>query len=318
MPYAYDPELAPMAAMTTGFTIEDIPATRLLMEQLTTDLAGDLDTTGLEITDRHVPGLDDDPEVPIRVYAPTGGDGLRPAILDIHGGGFIIGSVASEHPVAVGLAQSVDAVVVAVEYRLAPEHPYPAGLRDCYAALRWLADHAVELGVDPSRIALYGQSAGGGLSAALALYARDHGGPALRFQFLGIPEVDDRLSTTSMETFTDTPMWNRPNAVISWTAYLGEGVPGSPDVPIYAAPARATDLHGLPSAYVSVMEFDPLRDEGIHYAVALLAAGVATELHAFPGTFHGSAMATEAQSSRRIQAEAIRVLREALHEAPTS
>jgi acetyl esterase len=135
--------------------------------------------------------------------------------------------------------------------------------------------------VDASRIAIHGVSAGGGLCAALALPARDRGGPAIAFQFLAIPEVDDRLTTASTTAFTDTPMWNRPNAVISWDAYLGAGLPGTDGVSPYAAPARATDLSGLPPAYVSVMHFDPLRDEGVAYALGMLAAGVTVELHLF-------------------------------------
>jgi acetyl esterase/lipase len=127
-----------------------------------------------------------------------------------------------------------------------------------------------------------------------------------------VPEVDDRLVTASMTAFTDTPMWSRPRAVISWDSYLGAGVPGTESVPIYAAPARATDLAGLPPAYVSTMEFDPLRDEGLAYALALQAAGVQVELHMFPGTFHGSAMVEHAAVTQREKAEEIVVLRRAL------
>jgi acetyl esterase len=205
-------------------------------------------------------------------------------------------------------------VVVSVAYRLAPEHPYPAGLEDCYAALVWLAGHAAELGVDPARLAVAGGSAGGGLSAALALLARDRGGPALCFQYLAIPELDDRLTTPSMQAFVDTPLWNRPSAVRSWEYYLGPGLAaGSDDVPPYAAPSRATDLAGLPPAYISVCEFDPLRDEGIAYAQALLAAGVSVELHLFPGTFHGSTMVNPAAAiSRRQNEETAAVLARAL------
>jgi acetyl esterase len=210
------------------------------------------------------------------------------------------------------LARELGVVVVTVDYRLAPEHPYPAPLEDCYAGLVWTAKNADALGIDPDRIAIHGASAGGGLCAGLALLARDRGGPAITFQYLGVPELDDHLDTPSMRRFVDTPLWNRPRAVISWDSYLGAGKPGGPDVPIYAAPARATDLTGLPPAYVSVMEFDPLRDEGIAYAQALLQAGVSVELHAFPGTFHGSALVEQAAVSRREADEALVVLRRAL------
>jgi acetyl esterase/lipase len=229
----------------------------------------------------------------------------------IHGGGFVIGSVEAEHAGAVLTAVGLGAVLVSVEYRLAPEHPYPAGLHDCYAALAFLHAEAGALGVDPARIALLGTSAGGGLAAATALLARDRGGPPVCFQMLHIPELDDRLETPSMQQFVDSPLWNRPLAVKSWQFYLGE-LAGSDDVPIYAAPSRATDLSGLPPAYVSTAENDPLRDEGIAYASAMLQAGVSVELHQFPGTFHGSALVTSAAVSRRAAHEAAVVLRRAL------
>ena len=143
---------------------------------------------------------------------------------------------------------------------------------------------------------MMGQSAGGGLAAGLALLARDRGGPKLCFQVLGIPEIDHRLQTTSMKEFVDTPLWNRPNAIMSWRCYLGEN-PG--EVSAYASPSIAKDLSGLPPAFVSTMEFDPLRDEGIEYALGMLRAGVPVELHQYPGTFHGSALVTGAAVSKR-------------------
>ncbi len=229
----------------------------------------------------------------------------------IHGGGFVIGSVEAEHAGAALTAIDTGAVVVSVDYRLAPEHPYPAGVHDCYAALSYLHAEADALGVDPARVALSGASAGGGLAAATALLARDRGGPPVCFQLLAIPELDDRLQTGSMQTFVDSPLWNRPLAVQSWQAYLGP-LYGSADVPAYAAPARADDLAGLPPAYISTAENDPLRDEGITYAQRLLQAGVSVELHQFPGTFHGSALVTSAAVSKRAQRESALVLRQAL------
>jgi acetyl esterase/lipase len=216
-----------------------------------------------------------------------------------------------EHAAAVRMVQVLGIVVVAVEYRLAPENPFPCGLDDCYAAFQWMTKQATDLGVDPDRIGVYGQSAGGGLAAALALLARDRGGPALCFQYLGIPELDDRLDTPSMQQFVDTPVWHRPNAIKSWRYYLG-GSAANGEVSPYAAPARATDLRNLPPAYVSTMEFDPLRDEGILYALAMLQAGVQVELHQYPGTFHGSAMVPTAAVSRRGAAEMLEVLRRGL------
>jgi acetyl esterase/lipase len=308
--YALDPELAAVLPMMPVVGVHDLPAARVGFAELMAGMPAP-DTTGVLIEDRTVPGHDGDPEVPIRVYRPE-----RPtapaAVYDVHGGGFILGDLRTDHARNVELARELGVVVVSVDYRLAPETPFPGPLHDVYAGLVWLAEHADELGVDPRRIALHGQSAGGGLCAGLALLARDRGGPHIAFQYLGIPELDDRLTTPSMTAFTDTPVWNRPNAVVSWNAYLGEGVPGTDGVSPYAAPARATDLAGLPPAYVSVMHFDPLRDEGIAYALAMLAAGVTVELHLFPGTFHGSTLAQHAAISRREITEGMAVLRQAL------
>src|SRR5262249_32841322 len=234
----------------------------------------------------------------------------RPGLLDIHGGGFVVGSIDMEHAFGVSVARRLGAVMVTPEYRLAPEHPYPAGVEDCFASLQWLAANSHALGVDPARIAVGGQSAGGGLSAAVALLARDRGGPALCFQFLGIPELDHRLETTSMRTFVDTPMWHRANAILSWQYYLGPDHTG--EVSPYASPAIAPDLSGLPPAYVTTMEFDPLRDEGIIYALRMMEAGVCVELHSSPGTFHGSGMMTTAAVSRRAHAELLVALERGL------
>ncbi len=264
--------------------------------------------------DRRVPGREGDPDVPVRIYRPASApDALMPGLLEIHGGGFIMGSIEMMDGFCDQVAAEFPAVVVSVEYRLAPEDPYPAGVEDCYAVLSWFADNAADLGVDPDRIAISGQSAGGGLAAATALLARDRGGPALCFQLLEIPELDDRLETPSMVAFTDTPLWNRPNAVRSWSWYLGDDdLPGAADVSPYAAPARAEDLSGLPPAFVTVMEFDPLRDEGLIYATRLLQAGVSTELHAYPGTFHGSALVTEAAVSKQNARDTFNALQKAL------
>jgi acetyl esterase/lipase len=259
--------------------------------------------------DRTIAGVDGN-EIPIRVYSRPRQDGAPvPAVLFIHGGGFVVGDLDTEHAGAASTVDALGVVVVSVDYRLAPEHPFPSGLEDCYAALLWLAKESGELGVDAERIAVFGQSAGGGLAAGLALLARDRGGPSLCFQLLGIPELDDRLETPSMVAFTDTPMWNRPSAERSWRYYLGEEPNG--DTSVYAAPARAEDLSGLPPAYVSTCEYDPLRDEGMIYALRLLQAGVSVELHQFAGTFHGSTI-LPAEVSRRQQAEMTDALRRGL------
>lgn len=310
MTYAFDPELAAVLAHIPAMSLLDVAASRAWFEGFVTSTGAEVDESGLEISDRSIPGFEGAPDVTVRVFRPASAAGPLPALLHIHGGGFVIGSIAAEHRGCTELARNLGAVVVTVEYRLAPEHPFPAPLHDCYAALVWLHAHVAELGVDPSRIAVYGQSAGGGLAAGLALFARDQGGPSLCFQFLGIPEIDDRLETPSMRSFVDTPMWNRPNAELSWQYYLGTPAPA--EVSHYAAPARATDVSGLPPAYVSTMQFDPLRDEGIAYAAAMLAAGVQVELHSYPGTFHGSSLVATAAVSKRMAVEQQHVLRRAL------
>ncbi len=309
-----DPELAAMIDLLPKIDLVDPVAARRAFEEILVAIRVDLPgIETLDIDDCLVPGADGDPDVAVRVYRPTGAaaGGRVPGILMIHGGGFVIGSVEAEHAGAALTAIDTGAVDVSFDYSLAPEHPYPAGVNDCYAALSYLHAEADALGVDPARVALSGASAGGGLAAATALLARDRGGPAICFQLLAIPELDDRLETPSMRTFVDSPLWNRPLAVQSWQAYLGP-LYGSADVPAYAAPARADDLAGLPPAYISTAETDPLRDEGIDYAQRLLQAGVSVELHQFPGTFHGSALVTSAAVSKRAQRESALVLRQAL------
>ncbi len=310
MTYPFDPEIAAVVPILPSFDGTDPVAMRAGLSELIAQLPAP-DLTGVQCEDRRIPGGPGDPEVPIRIYRPVERR-TQGAVYSVHGGGFIAGGLDTEHALHVTLARELGAVVVSVDYRLAPETPFPGPLEDVYAGLVWTAEHADELGIDPGRIAIQGTSAGGGLCAALALLARDRNGPHIAFQFLAVPELDDRLSTPSMTAFTDTPLWDRPKAIASWDFYLGAGRAGSDEISVYAAPARATDLAGLPPAYVSVMHFDPLRDEGIAYALAMLAAGVSVELHLFPGTFHGSFLVQHAAISQREQAEMVAVLRQAL------
>ena len=315
MSYNYDPELAALLEFLpdAGLDISDIEGARAGFTELIAALNAGLDLSGITIENRNIPGPQGAPDVPVRIYTPEGLNENVPGIMHIHGGGFVIGTLDSEMGTCAGLCRTLGIVVVSIDYRLAPETPYPGGLEDCYSSLQWMHDNASALHLDPARIAVYGASAGGGLSAATCLLARDRNGPAICFQYLGIPEVDDRLQTASMERFVDTPMWNRPNAELSWDLYLGEQYSrGAEDVPYHAAPARAEDVSNLPPAYVSTMEFDPLRDEGVEYALKLMRAGVATELHSFPGTFHGSALFTTAQVSQRENKEMYTVLKRAL------
>jgi acetyl esterase/lipase len=303
-----DPELAAALPALPDLHIQDLAGARARMHKL----AAGVERPGpgeIIMTDHAVPGTDGR-SVPVRVCAPPDASGL-PALLLLHGGGFVMGGLENVTTQAIDLCTQVHAVVVGVDYRLAPEHPYPAALQDCEAVLRWTASESEALGVDAARIGVYGMSAGGGLAAALTLLVRDRGGPRLCFQLLDAPEVDDRLETSSMRAFEDTPLWNRPDAVLSWRYYL-QGHDGA--VPAYAAPARADDLSGLPPAYVSIYENDPLRDEGMAYASRLLNAGVSVELHLFPGTFHRSAVITNAAVSRRQATETVDALRRGLNQ----
>jgi acetyl esterase len=310
MSYNFDPELKEaIPFLPTSSEPMDIEASRELMASVIELMNAGVDVNDLVVEDHQIPAENPTREILVRTYRRAESSGLRPGILDIHGGGFTTGSIDLQHGAVANIAREVDAVVATVEYRLAPENPFPAGLEDCYAVLEWMARESDPLGVDPQRIAVFGSSAGGGLAAALALLTRDRGGPALCFQLLGIPELDDRLETPSMCAFVDTPVFNRNGAIQSWDAYLGEH---RANVSEYAAPARASDLSGLPSAYISTMEFDPLRDEGILYALRLLAAGVSVELHQYPGTFHGSEMVADADVSKRQLRETSEVLRRVL------
>ena len=168
------------------------------------------------VEEKLIPGPSGAPDVRVRVYTPSGTPTSRPGFVYIHGGGFVIGNLDQDDAAATRIADKAGAVVVSVDYRLAPETPYPGPLEDCYAALVWTAAKAAELGIDPQRLGIGGISAGGGLSAGLALLARDRGGPAVCFQYLAMPELDDRLETPSMTKFVDTPLWHRPNAILSW------------------------------------------------------------------------------------------------------
>jgi acetyl esterase len=306
--HAYDPELAPMIEALPVPDLSDVAELRAMI----TERIGALDrfASSDDVAVHHIQilGVQSTAPVAIRLYEPRPHLRSGGALLDLHGGGFVLGALANTHEHDMRLARETGAVVVAVDYRLSPEHPYPAALDDCHAALCWLSDRADALGMDRDRIAVRGVSAGGGLAAALALLLRDEGGPRLCFQFLVTPALDDRLRTDSVQRFTDTPLWTAQNARDSWAAYLGADRAGRANVPVYAAPARADDLTELPAAYISVMEFDPLRDEGIAYARALLAAGINVELHLFPGTFHGSVAIGRAEVSRRERQEEISVL----------
>jgi acetyl esterase len=310
--YRYAPDVAAVIPYILPGDLTDLASARKAAAERAA--AVPVDMAGVDVTEHRISG-----GIGVRLYRPeSAASSNHGAILHAHGGGFVMCDLESSHARNTELARELGVPLLSVDYRLAPEHPFPAAIEDTYAALQWLATEASAMGADPARIALHGMSAGAGLVAGVALLARDRGGPAPCFQYLGIPVLDDRQSTGSIRRFTDTPVWDAAKAAISWTAYLGPGTPGTPNVSPYAAPARATDLSGLPPAYISVMEFDPLRDEGIGYAKALLAAGVTVELHLFPGTFHGaSTAAPDAAIVRREHAEETAVLATALHGTET-
>jgi len=219
----------------------------------------------------------------IRIYTPTMTRGSKAAVVYFHGGAFVVGDLGYEHARCLRYAADAGCVVVSVDYRLAPEHKFPAGLEDCYAGLVWTAENAHELNVDPARIAVAGASAGGCLAAGVALLSRDRGGPPIALQVLLYPVLDDRMESPSMKAFDETPVWTNSSSAVMWHHYLGS----RDENLVYAAPARAAVLDGLPSAYILAVELDPLRDEAITYGMRLLDAGVKVELHHVAGAYHG-------------------------------
>ncbi len=244
---------------------------------------------GVTVEDVHVPGYaDGDPDVLVRLYRPANLPAGSPALYWIHGGGMVLGSVDNDDPTCAARAADLGCLVASVEYRLAPEHPFPAPMKDCYAGLSWLAGNAAELGIIAERIVVGGASAGGGLAAGLALMARDLSGPAISYQFLVYPMLDHRNSTPSSQSIVDSRVWNRDANRAGWDAYLGPSSRGDGDVSAWASPAIAADLSGLPPVYINVGQFDIFLDEDVAYAQALMRAGVAAELHVYPGAFHGS------------------------------
>jgi acetyl esterase/lipase len=245
-------------------------------------------------TDYEVPG---DPPVPVRVHRAAGAEGSLPCVYSIHGGGYVLGSYVMDDPRFDSWCPQLGIVGVSVEYRLAPETPYPGPLEDCYRGLKWVHDNAEKLGIDRSRIGIGGISAGGGLAAALALLARDRGEVPLAFQLLDCPMLDDRQQTPSSQ-LDGLAVWSRESNTFGWRCYLGD-LFGADDVPYTAAPARCRDLSGLPPAYVSVGTVDGFRDEDIDYAVRLNQAGVPCELHVYPGACHGYQIAADSDVVRR-------------------
>lgn len=283
-----DPELTWLVDLIGEIRLdpESLPELREQFEAMTASVPPP-EVPGLSITDRWVPGPDGAPDVRVVVYQPERTTREpTPALLWIHGGGYVIGSPTASNRMVHYFVAELGWPVVSVDYRLAPETPFPGPVEDCHAALRWMADEAEALGIDATRIGVVGESAGGGLAASLAVVARDRGEAALAHQLLIYPMLDDR-TVVDPEPSPDqgTVIWTRPANRFAWTAYLG-AEPGGDEIPPLAAPARVEDLRGLPPAFVSVGSIDLFCDEDVAYAGRLARAGVPIELHVYPGAPH--------------------------------
>lgn len=262
-------------------------------------------------TDHTVPGPAGDPDIIVRIHVPDGLERPAPCLFSIHGGGYILGDRSQDDLRFDRLCPDLGFIGASVEYRLAPETPYPGPLEDCYAGLQWVHEHAAEMGVDPSRIGIAGASAGGGLAAGLALLTRDRGGPSVAFQLLAYPMIDDRRITPSSSW--DVPIWSPGSNEFGWRSYLGD-LFGSDDVPCHAAPARATDLSGLPPAMIYVGTVDGFCDEDVSYATALYRSGVPTDLRVYAGAPHGfDGFAPTSAAARRCHRDTRDWLEAALH-----
>jgi len=281
-----DPEIAAALAELPIMDLSDIPAAREIMLERRAAAAADAAPSPTVVRQDHlVPGLNGAPDVRVRHYRPIRAPGVLPCLYWIHGGGHVLGQVDQDDLVMDHIVDTVGCAAVSVEWRRAPEHPFPAPMDDCYAGLAWTHKHAAELNVDPQRIAVGGASSGGGSAAGLVLLARDRGEFPVCFQLLIYPMLDDRNATPASMALTDPRVWNRTSNLIGWRAYVGDAA-GTDRVSPYAAPARAANLAGLPPAYLAVGDLDLFIDEDIEYAQRLQQAAVPTELHVYPGGSH--------------------------------
>lgn len=293
----FDPALAPALEMIRAMTppqllVEDLPALR--ERDRTAQTLEHIRTRGLVTWDMTLPGHNG-AELSTTVisrgdrnHRPTG-----PGIYFLHGGGMVSGRRLDAVEFMIQWVLDHDAVLVTPDYRLAPEHPAPTPVEDCYAGLVWMHEHAATLNVDPTRILIGGTSADGGLAAGTALLARDRNGPELLGQILMSPMLDDRNTTTSSQQIDGTGVWDRGDNLFGWTCLLGDRR-GTEDVSVYSAPGRAVDttdgLAGLPPTFIDCGSAEVFRDENVAYASGLWAAGIQAELHVWAGAFHGSAM----------------------------
>jgi acetyl esterase/lipase len=289
-----DPELAAVLAEMPEFVFdaETLPTIRTLMP------GPALPPGDLERFDHALAG---DACIRLTVHRPRRTPEPLPCVYWVHGGGLVAGNRHMDDAQLERWCRALSCVSVAVEYRLAPEHRYPAALDDCAEGFTWVTQHAEQLGVDPAHIGVGGRSAGGGLAAALALRARDESGTRPSFLYLEYPMLDDRQQTPSSR-LDGLPLWTKESNAVGWRSYLGDRV-GTDDVPEFAAPARAADLTGLPATCVIVGGIDGLRDESVEFAARLMRAGVPTELHVYPGAPHGFHLFADAGVTRRANAD---------------
>lgn len=310
-PQSLEPLVALYSALPGGFNaIPDINARRATLNGMLEAMTADLPPNeNVLLEDRVIPGPAGNPDLMVRIYRPAKSSGPLPGILFIHGGGMVMGTLDTDHLTAVMLCETIGALIVSVDYRLAPEHPAPAAIEDCYAALQWMTSNAAELGYGPvDRLAIYGGSAGGGLTIATALVTRDRGGPSIGFLMAPYPMIDDRNVTDSSQAILDIGIWDRSGNIEAWEWYLGGN---SADQ--YSAPTRASDLTGLPPTFIDVGDQDMFMDEDLEFAGRLKDAQVPVELHVYPGAYHASEVfAPTADLSQRIWAARVAALKTAL------
>jgi acetyl esterase/lipase len=305
-----DPELAQILSQLPSFELSAATLPALRTMELPTDARVAAEVQRVE---RELPGPSGAPAVRALFYTPPATSGPLPAVLHIHGGGYVIGAPEMNDARSRQLARDVGCAVLSVDYRLAPETPFPGGIEDCYAALLWLHRHAAQLGVDAERIAISGESAGGGLAASLALLARDRGEVPVCFQQLIFPMIDDRTGSVGpAHPYAGEFLWTAASNRYAWAALLN-GAPGSDSVSAYAAASRAANLAGLAPAFIAVGALDLFVDENIDYARRLIHAGVPAELHVYPGAFHGYLLAPHARIARQAEQDATAAMRVAFH-----
>jgi acetyl esterase/lipase len=283
----FDPTLAALLPSLEGFVPVNMTADRIeeFRKMPMPSLAEQIGDRPVKSVDYTIPGHGG-VEIEVSVIARKDHVTPGPGIYHVHGGGMVMADRFAEASVLVDWAMKHDAVCVTVEYRRAPESPDPIPVEDCYAGLSWMAAHAEELGFDPERLVIFGGSGGGGLSAGTTLLARDRKGPKLLGQLLQCPMIDDRNETVSSYQYDGIGVWDRTSNLTAWTAVLGDRR-GTDNVSIYAAPARATDLSGLPPTFIDAGAAEVFRDEAVAFASAIWAAGGDAELHVWGGAFHG-------------------------------